>query len=1016
METAPTLNNESERIKALRELNLLDTDAEERYDRLTRLLKQSLGTPIVLISLVDAERQWFKSKIGIDVQQTSRDISFCDHAIESDDLMIVQDARHDNRFKDNPLVVAEPKIRFYAGYPLKTPSGYRVGTLCAIDFEPKSLSAQEQQTFRDIGQLVESELAVDSPRRFMDLVRNSRRATSEPIEAVNTKQPLYMRWFTSKVTAVTLSMMVFFLCFMLSVVWQENQQQVETQRIHREAVELASNIRGKLETELNSRLHLTKGLAGLVVANERIDEEAFQQFATELGRNLSSVSSLQLAPDGVVKHVWPYEQHKKAIGHDLLADPKRKVEAQKAIEERAVWLAGPLNLIQGGVGLIGRYPVFLENDSGEEVFWGFSTILLDFERFIAETGIATSNGKFEIAVRGIDSEGEFKPAFYGDSVVFNSLLTSAEITLPAGQWQVGVRLTEPLVASQVWKMALILISLLTAIGIFGLLRLPARFNRAVEQTSQALEQSEVRFRDAIEALPDGFVIFDKQDRLLACNSKYRDIYDKTGNIIAPGRTFYDMTRDGYQSGQFKNSEGDDEASFVARRLKEHRNSQLASEIQLADGRWIRQTERPIRGGGTVGLRVDITESKIKERELATAKEVAEQASHSKSQFLATVSHEVRTPMNVILGLLDILKSSENLSSKEKDYAITAHQSADHLLHLLNEILDISKVEAGKLSLDKTEFNILEVIRNVCSLSQTKAEDKGISLKVELDDFEFPMVEGDERRLQQILLNLLSNAIKFTDQGWVKVTAKQSRVSDEQCNITVEVEDTGIGFSANEAKMLFKPFSQIDSSAARKHEGTGLGLAITRELTQLMGGQITAEGFKNQGAAFTLKVPFKFLPEAISKKKKTTRKDAQSRQGKPLKILIAEDSPANQIVFSAMLNNTRHQIDMVENGQLAVSAFQNQTYDLVLMDIYMPEMNGIDATKAIRRLKQGAAVPIVALTANAMKGDREKFIEAGMDDYLPKPIDKDKLIGCINRWSDRKSEKKLGKKPTRMNEL
>jgi len=416
---------------------------------------------------------------------------------------------------------------------------------------------------------------------------------------------------------------------------------------------------------------------------------------------------------------------------------------------------------------------------------------------------------------------------------------------------------------------------------------------------------------------------------------------------------------------------------------------------------VRAVERSMGDGGTVGFRVDITELKQSERALAHAKERAEQANQAKSEFLASVSHEVRTPLNGVLGLLGVLKEEKELSDHYRRYAETAHRSASHLLGILNEILDISKIEAGKLELEWLPLNPLEVVRESLDLVETEAARKNLTLRFKADREADVIVLGDSGRLRQVLLNLLSNAIKFTDRGEVSMRLQYHGECDARVNLEIIVNDTGPGFDPAQAEELFERFTQADTSSVRRHGGTGLGLPISRDLVEMMGGTIVADACPGQGAKFTVKLSLERLEKApTAESEPLAAPPTPASEGlMPVRVLAAEDSPTNQMVLAAMLAGTGYQLDTVADGAEAVEAVGRLHYDILLMDIQMPILDGIEATRLIREhYPSCASLPIIALTANAMKGDRESYISAGMCDYLPKPLNKNNLLERLWHWS------------------
>lgn len=432
------------------------------------------------------------------------------------------------------------------------------------------------------------------------------------------------------------------------------------------------------------------------------------------------------------------------------------------------------------------------------------------------------------------------------------------------------------------------------------------------------------------------------------------------------------------------------------RLQLHNQVQMGShERQFADGRTIRVVSRRMRDGGTVSFHMDVSQQKAGQHALIEARERAEAANRAKSAFLATVSHEVRTPLNGVLGLLSVLSADKSLQPEQSGYVNTAHDSARHLLEILNEILDLSKLEADRLELDVNHFILGQTLQDAAKLIEAQARSKGLSLELDIDADLDRQVVGDQGRLRQILLNLLSNAVKFTDQGRVSLKAR-GQIVDNAVTVRIEVSDTGIGFEPGEMDKLFEPFTQLDSDADRRFTGTGLGLAICRRLIELMHGSIRAHGAPGEGACFIVECSFPLAaPDSRGTVAAPLEADAPMTPrelGWPeIRVLLAEDSPTNQLVIQAMLKDSGYRTDSVHNGKEAIEALEKLPYDLVLMDVYMPEMDGITAAQRLRERSEFEALPIIALTANAMEGDSERFLQAGMDAYLPKPVSRSALL-------------------------
>ena len=421
--------------------------------------------------------------------------------------------------------------------------------------------------------------------------------------------------------------------------------------------------------------------------------------------------------------------------------------------------------------------------------------------------------------------------------------------------------------------------------------------------------------------------------------------------------------------------------------------------------WLSVTKLPLRDDsgevvGMFGLSRDISSQKRAAKVMEEAKQAAEEANRSKSEFLANMSHEIRTPMNGIMGVTELLHGTD-LKPEQKKYVNLISDSTESLLTIITDILDFSKIEAGKLSLVPGEFRFRAFLRDTLHFLENLAEKKNLELESSVDSEVPDRLVGDRGRIRQVLVNLIGNGIKFTEKGRVKVKVQLKSEDAHEVLLHFQVSDTGIGIEPEKQETIFESFTQAESSTTRTHGGTGLGLAISRKLVEMMDGQIWVESRPGEGSVFHFTVRLGKATAGVGEPGSSAESvEPEVHQDiRPLRVLVAEDGKINQLVASVMLEERGHTVVVANNGQEAVDFHKDEPFDAILMDVNMPLLDGYAATAKIREREKetGAHIPIIAMTANAMMGDREKCINAGMDSYLSKPVRASDLTAALNQF-------------------
>lgn len=499
---------------------------------------------------------------------------------------------------------------------------------------------------------------------------------------------------------------------------------------------------------------------------------------------------------------------------------------------------------------------------------------------------------------------------------------------------------------------------------------------------EKVDRTERRLWDSIETVRDGFAIFDTDNRMVLSNPAYVRLFDGLEEV-QPGISYVRLLQLACEEGLIDTGEmaPSDWRTMMLQRWM--RDEMEPVTVRLWNGEYVRVMDRRGADGDIVSLVINITETITHQREIEVAQRKAETASRTKSAFLANMSHEIRTPMNGIVGMSDLLRDTQ-LDDEQKLFVDTIYNSAEALLVIINDVLDFSKMEAARLSLFPEPFDLQQLLSEVIMLLRPAAENKGIELDLDLNSYVPNTLIADPGRLRQIITNLVGNAIKFTSEGAVSIRVSGSFAVSPP-TLSIEIEDTGIGIPASKLSEIFGEFNQVEATQNRQFDGTGLGLAISKQLVELMNGTIWVNSIEGDGSVFgvTLQVE--------------TANDQPVSERRKMRILAAEDNATNRLVFSKMVEPLNVDVTFANDGKEAIEAAANIDPDLIFMDISMPEIDGRDATRAIRATDWGAQTPICALTAHIMNGDAQELLECGLDHYLAKPLKKNQIVEMISRY-------------------
>jgi signal transduction histidine kinase/ActR/RegA family two-component response regulator len=774
---------------------------------------------------------------------------------------------------------------------------------------------------------------------------------------------------------------------MLGAAFERQSRAVHRQAERADALDALNLVRSNLQGVVDSNIQLLQGLVGVIEYEPTIGEDQFYRIAAQLMRSREEVIAVSAAPGLVVTMVYPPQGGTYAVGVDLLDSPQHRQAALMARTLGTAVLAGPLASPSGRSVFIVRNPVFLEGEGGGLRFWGTVSTVIDETDFYREAGLLDSQLPIDLALVGRDgliSEGE---TFYGDPSVLLKDPVVGKVSLPYGAWGISA------IPRGGWSPPPEMWGVRALFALAGLLVVAPILGTARLLASRQKRLQDIRVREAELSRLSWRLDF----ALAASNIGVWDVDLATDELIWDERTKEIFGTTG-REGPFCEADwigvvhpDDRERALAEAHATVAGSGKFASRyrIILPNGavRHIRDVAALFVGEDgsrrLVGLVRDESDDVLREAELDMRRQEAEAATVAKSRFLAAMSHEIRTPLSGVLGLLGLMLE-EPLPPRQHERAQIALASAQCLLLILNDILDFSKLEARRIRITPEPVEVRPLVAEVVELMASAAARKGLDLTHEIAGRVPERIVADPMRLRQVLTNLLNNATKFTEEGRILVRVDYAPQGDGAGELAVEVQDTGIGIPPDQQERVFLDFVQADSSLTRRSGGTGLGLAICRQLVEMMGGGITLRSGPGMGSTFAFTIPTRPAEAAAGTGGSAKQEAAPAR---PLRVLLAEDNATNRYLITAYLRAAGHAVEVVSNGTEAVAAATRGGFDAVLMDVQMPEVDGLAATRSIRALPAPAgAVAIIALTANAMPEDRDACLAAGMTDYLAKPVE------------------------------
>ncbi|MES2274391.1 MAG: PAS domain S-box protein [Bacteroidota bacterium] len=1028
---------EEQRLDALRSYKILDSAPEQEYDALTRLASYICQAPIALITLIDSDREWVKSKIGTEYQQSSRADSFCQYTIQNNTLLEVPDTRADEKFNKHKAVLSEPGIRFYAGAPLVDENGFKLGSLCVLDSVPRHLTEQQRDALQILAREVISHFTIRKQKReleetvlrhkeFFNLFNNSPDIhciinSEAKIELINNAVTPILGYQPHE--AIGMPVWHFFNSHIDLQKLADLQNEPEKYRSTEIESEIASRngdvrwicwsvslkkdkwytsgrditYQKKLLAELEQLSLVASKISNGVAIMDKDNKTVWinKAFTNITGFGLDEVRDKELS--AVLK--GDYDDPTIITKLDDLLKTQKPFEIDLQIQtktDKLLWVSFINSVVFDDEGNVDKYIKILVDITDRKIAENDLNILSFAARkspsgFLVrdkDARVTWMNEAFE-KITGY-TLAEMKGKIFGtiligeesDLAVFEKARELSDQNKP---YEVELKIYKR-DKTPVW-VYLSNSPLFNEVG-----EVERQISVIVDITERKTAEQQLTMLSMVaSSTVSGVVINDEFGQVEWINDAFTRI---------TGFTLTDVKD--YHLGDVLKGELTD-VSIIEKTRELSKNKQ-SFEVDLLvyrkDGQplWISVINSVIVGSSGkvekyIEVIIDITAKKKAELELIAAKEEALQLGRAKEMFISVMSHEIRTPLNAVIGISHLLMKDNSLPAQMDNLKVLKF-SADNLMMLINDVLDFTKMETGNVQLEKADVNLREIVQGVVSTMQFKAQDKDIYVKHHIDKGIPDIVIGDSTRLIQILLNLASNAVKFTQKGGVNIDLKIVEQSAETVRIRFGVTDTGIGIAADKINTIFELWKQADADTTRKYGGTGLGLAISKRLVTLHDSRINVDSVLGHGSTFWFTISFK---KAIDHSVNTHNKVEEELK---IHALVVDDNQINRLLINKVLKKWGATADFAENGLEAVQKIQeNHDYDVVLMDIHMPEMGGLEATQLVRSKPEAyyQQLPIIALTASMLNSQMDQISGAGMNDYILKPFDPKNLYEKLSRY-------------------